>query len=151
MNAKDWGLLALGVVVAALLGWTVANLTGLAGTHEHAELAVHLNSSEPYDFSAERYQLAAREVHLEEGADDADGATIHMHAEDLTLRDFFTSIGWDVSQQAIVTDTGERYPVDEDHQLAVAVDGEPARQGFDVPLEDGASYVVRYGPASADG
>lgn len=144
MNAKDWALLGLGVALAALLGWTVANVTGLAGTHEHAELAVHLNSSEPYDFSAERYQLAAREVHLEEGADDAEGATVHMHAEDLTLRDFFASIGWNVSQQAIVTDAGERYAADGDHAITVTVDGRPAERGFAVPLEDGASYVVRY-------
>lgn len=144
MNAKDWALVGLGVALAALLAWTIADLTGLAGTHEHAELAVHLNDSEPYDLSAERYQLAAREVHLEEGADDADGATIHVHAEGLRLADFFASIGWEVDEEAIVTDDGETYAVDEDHTLTVERDGEPVEAGFDVPLQDGASYVVRY-------
>jgi hypothetical protein len=89
-------------------------------------------------------QLAARHVHLEEGAEDANGATIHIHDEDLTLADFFTSIGWQVSTEAITTDTGETYAADGNATITVTRDGQPVEAGFAVPLEPGASYVVEH-------
>jgi hypothetical protein len=144
MNAKDGALLVLGLGLAVLLGFLAADRLGLGGIHEHAELEVYLDSSQPYDFSAERYQLAARDVHLEEGADDAEGATIHMHAEGLTLQDFFASIGWEVSTEAITTDTGETYAADGNATITVTRDGQPVEAGFAVPLEPGASYVVEH-------
>lgn len=149
MRTWDRWSLAIGVLLVVLVGLVAANLLGLLGTHEHADLEVYLNSSEPYDFSPERYQLAADEIHLEEGDADADGATIHMHAEELTLADFFASIGWEVDEDAIRTDEGEVYAADANHTLTVTKDGEPA--SFQAPLEDGASYTVRYAYEPADG
>lgn len=149
MNARDAVFAVLVVALVAVIGYNVASLLGFTGTHEHADLAVYLDSDQPYDFSAERYQLAADEVHLEEGQADADGARIHMHAEELTLADFFTSIGWQVSQEAITTDRNETYEADDRTPITVRVDGEPAQAGFDVPLEPGASYVVVYGDRPA--
>jgi hypothetical protein len=144
METKDILLVAAGLLALGLVGYTAANMFGLIGTHEHADLEVYLDSSEPYDFSAERYQLAARHVHLEEGAEDANGATIHIHEEGLTLADFFTSIGWQVSTEAITTDTGETYEAGENATITVRVDGEPVAAGFAVPLEPDSTYVVEH-------
>ncbi|PSG98363.1 hypothetical protein BRD56_00025 [Thermoplasmatales archaeon SW_10_69_26] len=94
-------------------------------------------------------QLAVRHVHLEEGAEDATGATIHIHEEGLTLQDFFASIGWEVGSGAITTDEGETHAAEGNATITVRVDGEPVAAGFAVPLEPFASYVVEH--EGADG
>lgn len=149
MRIENPWTLGLGVGFLALGGLLVLNWTGLlgGGVHEHAELEVYLNSSEPYDFSAERYQLAAREVHLEEGPDDADRATIHIHTEDLTLVDFFATLEWEVGMDGITTDQGEAYQVDGNHTLSILADGEKADRGLAEPLADDRTYVVRFSHA----
>lgn len=150
MSRREWLYLALAVGLLALVGYNVAGILGLTGTHEHADLEVYLNSTEPYDLSAERYQLAAREVHLEEGDADAEGATIHIHEDGLVLADFFASIGWEVGPEAITTDTGDTHAVDAENTLEILVDGQAAEDGFQAPLEEGASFVVRYTHAQGD-
>ncbi len=118
--------------------------------HHHAELFVYLeNASEPVDLSPERYQLAANQVHVEWGARDAGGATVHVHAAGTTIGCFMATLGWQVADDAIVTDTGGVYQEDADRRLEVYVDGERAWSGLDTEMLHEKRYVVRYADASA--
>jgi hypothetical protein len=117
--------------------------------HEHARLEVYLNSDTPYDFSRERYQQAASFVHFERGAQDANGAQIHVHASRPTLGCLFETLDWTVGPDRIVTDTGEEYVVDEDHKLDILLDGEPAPRGWNQPIVGGSPFVVEFAPVDS--
>lgn len=112
--------------------------------HEHAELEVYLNSDTPYDFSPDRYQVAAGFVHFEQGPQDANGATIHVHASRPTLGCLFETLDWSVGPDQIVTDTGEEYIVDENHELRVLENGQPAQRGWNQPIVQDATYVIEF-------
>jgi hypothetical protein len=113
-------------------------------THEHARVEVYLGSEELYDFSAERYQLADRRLHFEAGERDAGGAIAHVHEAGATLGCLLETMGWDVSGDRLITDTGVTYESTPEAPFEVFVDGEPSRRGFDEPLEDGRTYVLRH-------
>lgn len=112
--------------------------------HEHAKLYVYLNSSEPYDFSPDRYQLAARPVHIEGGERDADGAIVHVHEARPTLACFLATLGWNVTDERIETDTGAVYEEDARHGIEIEVNGSAAPDGFETNLTHRATYEVRY-------
>lgn len=147
-------------LIVVLAGWTIANQMGVfsdsgqdgdpcstvqgRSLHEHARLEVYLNSSQPYDFSPDKYQLAEQFIHLEHGEGDADGAVMHIHQSRPTLACFFHTINWQVSEDRIVTDTGDVYAEDANHELEILVNGEPASDGFDTILEQGQTWEVRY-------
>lgn len=113
--------------------------------HDHAELFVYLESSEPYDFSPERYQLTTQQLHIEGGQRDANGTIIHVHTARPTLDCFFDTIGWEVSSNTILTDEGEVYVENETHRLRVFVDGERSWNGVAEELHHETRYIVSFG------
>lgn len=119
-------------------------LTG-AEVHDHAEVFIHLEAADPVDLSPDRYQLAAAQVHVERGERDANGATVHVHEDGVTLACFLETLGWEVTETAIVTDAGEVYTENTTHRLEVTVGGEPAEEGLATELEHDTRYVIRYG------
>lgn len=125
---------------------------GLTGhtIHEHAELYVRLNSTEPWDFSTQRYQRQAGFVHFEDGQHDADGARIHVHESRPSLECLFSTLTWEVSQHRIETDVGEIFEADPGSPIEVLVNGEPAEEGFRTPIQRAYTYEVRYN-ASTNG
>lgn len=168
LSGSTMGLIALfgglvlvlgGIAVADQLGWVGGSGAGQCDTlegsqiHEHAELFVYLDGDgQPYDFSAERYQVAAGFVHFEAGQQDANGATIHIHERRPTLGCLFSTIDWQVSQDRIVTDTGETYAEDANNELKILVNGKPAEDGFRTVLVGERTYEVRFThPGGTDG
>lgn len=150
-----------GIALASNMGWIGGDGASAGGgascdetlidksVHEHARLEVYLDSEETYDFSAERYQLATGFLHLENGQDDAsNGATVHVHQARPSLGCFFETIDWQVSQDRIVTDTGDTYE-ENGGEITITVDGEPA--DVTAPLVQGSVYVVEYTPGDAGG
>lgn len=113
-------------------------------THEHARVEVYLNSSRPFDFSPDRYQLAHRSLHFEAGALDAGGATIHIHEARPTVGCLLETLGWTVNGDRLVTDRGEIYRETGEHSFEVFVDGQPSKKGFDTPLRGNHRVVLRY-------
>lgn len=108
--------------------------------HEHAGLEVYLNSSEPVDFSQQKYQLADNRIHFEGG----DGRTVHVHEARPTIGCLFQTFNWQVGPDRLELPNGEVYEADANHEFEVLKDGEPADRGFDTPLEGQSQYVVRY-------
>jgi hypothetical protein len=165
------GLIALFAGVALIFGGIVAaNQAGLfsddgasgevrsceevftgSQVHEHARLEVYLGSDQPYDFSAERYQVADPRVHFEHGQRDANGARIHVHEPRPTLGCLFETLNWNVGPDRIETDTGEVYQANGEGEIEVLVGGEPIDRGFNEPIVGQEQYVVRWTPSDAGG
>lgn len=118
-------------------------LTGRT-VHDHAKLLVHLDGDEPFDFSPERYQLATRTLYIEGGERDANGTIVHVHEARPTLDCLFDTLGWEVSNRSILTDTGEVYAENETHRIVVTRDGDRLVDGFRTQLEHGRRYVVSF-------
>lgn len=152
-------IVMFGALILILAGWTIASQMGLfsdggggdacatvegRSVHEHARLEVYLNSTQPYDFSPQKYQLQAQFLHLEEGQGDANGAVMHIHQSRPTLACFFDTVNWQVSEDRIVIDTGEVFEEDATHELEILVDGKPAKDGFETFLQQGQQWQVRY-------
>lgn len=131
-----------GLVDAARLPACEGELPG-ERVHEHPRLAVHLDG-EVVDLSPERYQLAARPVHVEGGARDAHGATVHVHEARPSLACFLATLGWHVEDGLVALDTGEVYRANATHRFTVLADGEPAEEGFQAALEGDTRYEVHY-------
>lgn len=125
---------------------TLPGCSALTGesTHDHPEVVIYLGNATPVDLSPERYQLAAREIHVERGERDANGAVVHVHEEGATLGCFLETLGWRASETQVVLDTGEVFVENETHRFEVLVDGEPASAGLDVEIEHERRYVLRY-------
>ena len=69
----------------------------LRSTHEHADIKVYINN-QAIDFSQQKYQLAARYTHFEEGI----GDVVHIHATGITLGQLFKSLGIDFNNNCLV-------------------------------------------------
>jgi hypothetical protein len=123
-----------------------------SNVHEHADLEVYLDSNQPYDFSPQRYQLADNRLHFEHGSGDANGAKIHVHEARPTLGCLFETLNWRVAHDEagepvrIETDQGQVYEAN-GATLEVLVDGEPADRGFNHPIQQDETIVIRYSPA----
>jgi hypothetical protein len=123
---------------------------GGPAVHEHAQLDVRLNASEPWDFSADRYQHQASAVALEDGAEDADGARIHVHEDRPTLGCLLATLGWETAGHRIETDTGHVFEATNGTPIEVLVDGEPVEDGFAEPIRNAHTYEVRYNATASD-
>lgn len=161
------GLIALfGGIVLVFGGIVAANQAGVFGDgggqaegvlscddtftgarlHEHAQLNLYLDSDQTFDFSKARYQVADGRIHFEHGSGDGppNGATVHIHEGRPTLGCLFQTLGWQVSEDKLVLDTGETYAEDENHEFRITVDGEASERGFNEPLLAQSSYTIRY-------
>lgn len=89
------------------------------GVHWHADFEVVIDGDR-VDFAKDKYMLQSRYVHLENG----DGTTIHKHATDVPLAYFFKTIGWKLTEECLVTDTGNSYCTGEGGRLRITVNGD---------------------------
>lgn len=117
-------------------------------THDHVGFSVILEGQQfnfvpPNDPS--RYHLRAEYVHLEGG----DGATIHVHATDLKLACFFSTLGWTIDDEAIETDTDETYSANDTHEIVFSGTdrtGEAITKSdwWNLIIEDGMTVRLSY-------
>ncbi len=113
---------------------------GEPGTaHTHLYFAISVDG-ERIDLSQERYQLADRRTHFENG----DGEILHVHAEDVTVRYTLKTLGIGLNETCITT--GETRCANSTRDLRVYVDGEVLEDPLTyVPRQDD-SVMVWYGP-----
>lgn len=91
----------------------------LGSAHWHADFMVVINGDR-VDFSKDKYMVQSRYVHFENG----DGTTIHKHATGVPLAYFFKTIGWNLTNECLTTDTGTSYCTGEGGTLRIIVNGE---------------------------
>lgn len=104
----------------------------LGDVHWHAKFALTINGDK-FDFSRDKYQVVAREVHFEQN----DGDTIHVHASGMTLGHVFKTLKFQLTADCLTLDSGERYCNGEGNELAFTANGQR--------VQDPAAYVIRDG------
>jgi hypothetical protein len=124
---KTYTLLLLAVAVIGVIGYRThlaiegANARFNTEVHVHADFAVYMNGTK-LDFTKTEYQSSVghekdEHVHLHDGK----GNIIHRHEEGVTLPEFFTSIGYQLTKDCFTTDTGTQYCTNASSSLALYV------------------------------
>ena len=101
--------------------------------HVHSDFLVYLDGK-VYDFTADQYQTSAeqtlhQDIHLHDNEDEV----IHRHNVGITLGEFFTSLGVQLSKDCIQTSTDKQFCSDDTNKLLLYINEEPTT--------DIASYV----------
>lgn len=116
----------------------------VGSTHQHADFKIYINGV-LVDFSSAKYQVRAREVHVENG----DGDIIHKHATGVTVGHFLRTLGFRLNSTCITTDSGEPHCSNEDASLKQFVkkpnsDWQQADLS-DYEIRDLDKYLITYG------
>lgn len=119
--------------------------TDTSQVHVHADFLVYLDH-ERMRYTDDVYQshsgdLKHPTLHLHSN----DGHVIHRHADEVTLGDFFTSLGYTVTDTHITTDEGTTYRTDENHELILFVNGTPHDTFIDYIIADEDQLLIYYG------
>lgn len=113
--------------------------------HVHSDFIVFLDGSE-LDLSDDKYMSAANQVlHDSIHIHDNDDRILHRHAENITLADFFESLGFILTDTCFTTDAGEEYCSDEDNELILLVNGERVEQPSKYINQDNDRFLLYYG------
>jgi hypothetical protein len=128
----------------ALTNNTGSNRTfQLGSAHRHALFYVIHNDTE-MSFLGDRYQLAARHVHLENRKSDI----VHSHAKSVTWQDFFDTINMSVNVTNTTHLCADVKNVSYCGQAGVKLNGERAT-GFDSIIRQGDKFVLVLHPNSS--
>ena len=90
--------------------------------HWHADFALYINGKR-YDFNQERFfsttdEELSENVHLHEPF-----LVVHVHREGTTWREFFHSLGFELTDQCLTTPEGDTYCTSETERLSFIVNG----------------------------
>lgn len=104
MNFKIIIFLAI-ITIFVISGCSEKSKFGPRGsTHIHADIKVYILGN-PLNFNSPRFQVMEDLTHFENN----DGEILHVHATGLTLGYFLRSLGMDLNNECITTDTGNQY------------------------------------------
>jgi len=114
--------------------------------HAHADFLVYING-EKVDFSVPKYQ-STDENHLDDYVHihDQNGDIMHFHSEDTGIGEFFTSIGFGLTDSCITTDDGQEYCTDDENELALYVNGQKNEQISTFVPRDLDRLLIYFGP-----
>ena len=111
----------------------------LKSAHNHADVKAYINGK-AIDFSQQKYQLAARFIHFEEGV----GDVIHTHATGLAMGHLFKSLGADFNRNCITFEEAD-YCNDGNKKLRFYVNGKPNSEFDNYIMKDLDKILVSYG------
>lgn len=120
----------------------LSGVGALRSAHNHADVKVYINGK-AIDFSQQRYQLAARFIHFEEGI----GDVIHTHATGLTAGHLFKSLGADFDGNCLAFEKTD-YCNDGNAKLRFYVNGKPNNEFDNYAINDIDKILVSYGTES---
>lgn len=113
--------------------------------HVHSDFIVYLDG-QSYDFTDDKYQSKAAHVlhahvHLHDNNDDV----IHRHERDITLADFFHSLGFTLTDECITTDEDETFCSGDTQKLQLYVNGEATSTIADYENKEEDQLLLYYG------
>lgn len=117
-----------------------ANYGPVGSAHVHAAFAVKMNGTQ-VDFSDPKYQVRSRYLHVENN----DGTTLHRHATNVPINEFFRSIKMNVTDSCFTTDNGTKYCNNGKEHLDFYVNGTKVPSIANYVLNDGDRILIAYG------
>jgi len=106
MQKKDMVFLILAIILTFfLVGCSEKTSLGFYGsTHTHMDFKVYVLGNQ-INFDLPQYQVMEDLTHIENN----DGGVIHVHATGMTLGYFFKSLGFGLTDDCFILDTGNQY------------------------------------------
>ena len=113
--------------------------------HVHADFAVYLDH-EKQTYTDDRYQshqgaVKHPSLHLHSN----DDHVVHRHADGVTMGDFFTSLGYRVSNTELTTDSGTVYQNSGTEQLLFFVNGQIHEDFINYIFQDEDQLLLYFG------
>jgi len=92
--------------------------------HVHSDFIVSLDGT-TYDFTDDQYQSKPnRTLHAHIHLHDNNDKVIHRHDHDITIADFFNSLGFTLTDECVITDTGLEYCSNGEKKLQLYVNNQ---------------------------
>ncbi len=118
--------------------------------HVHSDFILHIDGM-TYDFTDDKYQsipglVRHQDVHLHDNEDHI----IHRHAEDITLSDFLSSIGFTLTEGCITTDSSTEFCNDNTNQLSLYVNNLQKDSIADYISQEADRILLYYGSADSN-
>ncbi len=113
--------------------------------HVHSDMMVYIGD-ERFRFTDDKYQSSPEQIlnpdfHLHDNIDEV----IHRHAANLTLTNFFQSLGFTLNNECLVTDTGIPYCNTDNGKVQLYVNGELVNNIVSYIPEEEDRILVYYG------
>ncbi len=144
---------AFEALVTAALGQTApigmpTSTDAIVEVHQHADFSVMINGK-PLDFSASKYQSTEEKVrdpyvHLHDGK----GNIIHLHRANVTLGEYFKTLGMTFETRCLKLDSGETYCNDDKNTLKLFVNGSANDKFGAYAIQDLDRILISYGPTN---
>jgi len=113
--------------------------------HVHSDWLIHL-AGVTLDLSADKYQTTnTQELHKHIHLHDNNGLVIHRHANNITLAEFLTSLGFAMSDTCLTTDEGVHHCANETEKLMVYVNEEAIANPSAYVNQEADRILVYYG------
>ena len=113
--------------------------------HVHSDFILYLDGTH-YDLSDDKYQSGGEQVlHKHVHLHDNDDDVIHRHDHDITLGDFFGSLGFTLENDSITNDEGITFTNDDVSELMVFVNDERIDNPKDYVNEEEDLILVYFG------
>lgn len=125
--------------------------------HEHADMKVYINEKS-VDFSVDRYQTGEAHSNEDDGhahvvdahLHDNEGGVLHMHAQGVSLGQFFQSLGINFTKDCFILDNNEQYCNSGAKTLKMYVNGKKNLELPDYVFSDLDKILITYGDESSD-
>ncbi|MBI3380006.1 DsbA family protein [Candidatus Gottesmanbacteria bacterium] len=116
--------------------------------HAHVDFKVYVDGKS-IDFSQAKYQSKeGKELNQNIHLHDNNGNTIHLHKRGITIGEFFTSLGIQLSNSELKMDTGEDYKNNSSDTLKMFVNGKENTQFGDYISQDLDRILISFGPGN---
>lgn len=151
------GIAVIGLIVLLKVSFVPAAPTHPIGysenpdsVHVHSDFILFVNG-EQYDLSTDEYQSsAASTLHAHIHLHDNQGNVIHRHAPDVTLGDFFTSLGFSLSDECLTLKDAATFCTNATNTLVVYVNNEPITDFAQYVNQEEDKILIYYGENTSE-
>jgi len=148
------GYLTIGSLIKATTDTSFSNLS--EGKKHDEEVHVHADwlvvvHDEVIRFTDNKYQsTGAHSLHPSIHLHDGDDLVIHRHAEGVTFLDFFRSLGYDLNENCLITDSEESFCNEGNKKVLLFVNREVKEEIDSYIIEEEDQILLYYGIVDGD-
>lgn len=116
--------------------------------HVHSDFVLYLDGAE-IDLTDDKYQSKTEQIlHAHIHLHDNNDEIIHRHDHDITLADFFVSLGFELTNNCITNDIGQSFCTTEAEELMVFVNDERIDNPADYVNQEEDRILIYHGSRS---